>query len=204
MPDRIKRRPDELADQLRQAAAAATAAGAAWPAGAPTPAALNATATAIDNAIKAIDIALATAANERQTRDAGVDAGTDQMEKVDGFTDGLYGPDGPEKLNFGLPPKVPGGALGAPPKLTDLRLGDGQLPASIFADCETVDGNSSYEWEWYSDGNLTQRVGNTVTTASEFTINGLATGSRYWVRVRAIRGGQYGQWSDPDSRVANV
>ncbi len=78
-----------------------------------------------------------------------------------------------------------------------------QFPASLACDYETVEG-SSYEWEWYASALLTTLLGKITTTSSEHVITGLDTGTRYWVRVRAVRGGQYGMWSDPDSRVANV
>lgn len=204
MADRIKKRPDELRDQLLQAAAAITALGPGWPAGAPSAGSVTTAANAIGASITAIDGFVNSAAARRQQRDTEVATGQDIMKTIDGFTTGLYGADGAQKGNFGLAPIVqPGGPLGAPAKITDLRLSDGQLPASLFCDCESIDG-SSYEWEWYSDAGLTMRVGNVTTTPSELTINGLTTGTRYWVRVRAIRGGQFGQWSDADSRVANV
>jgi len=202
--DRIKRRPDELRDQLLQAAAAITALGPGWPAGAPTAASVTAEANAIDASITAIEGFDNSAAARRQQRNGEVTTSRGTMGLIDGFTTGLYGADGAEKANFGLPPIIqPGPPLGPPEKITDLKLADGQLPASFFCDCETIEG-SSYEWEWYSDAALTVRVGNVTTTPSELTINGLTTGTRYWVRVRAIRGGQTGMWSDPDSRVANV
>ncbi|MEX2244187.1 MAG: hypothetical protein WD716_10120 [Fimbriimonadaceae bacterium] len=202
--NRIKKRPDELRDQLLQAAAAITAAGLAWPSGAPTDVQVTAEANAIGASIIAIDGFVNSASTRRQQRETEMATGTDTMGLIDGFTTGLYGADGAEKANFGLPPIIlPGPPLGPPDQITDLKLADGQLPASIFADCESIAG-ASYEWEWYSDAALTTRVGNTTTTPSELVINGLTTGTRYWVRARAIRGGQTGMWSDPDSRVANV
>lgn len=200
---RIKKKPEELRDQLLQAAAGITAAGVAWPAGAPTAAAVTAQANAIGASITAIDGFNNSAKTRIQQRNGEMATGTATMKLVDGYTTGLYGPQGAQKANFGLTPLVPGPALPVPPKISNLKLTDGQFPASIACDCETVDG-ASYEWEWYASALLTTRLGGITTTRSEHVITDLDTGTRYWVRVRAVRGGQYGMWSDPDSRVANV
>ncbi len=200
---RIKRKPDELRDQLLQAAAGITAAGATWPAGAPTAAAVTTQANNIGASITAIEGFNNSAKARIQQRGTEVATGTSTMKLIDGYTTGLYGPQGAQKANFGLTPLVPGPALPVPAKISKLTIADGQFPASLFCDCETISG-ASYEWEWYASALLTTRLGGITTTSSEHIITGLDTGTRYWVRVRAVRGGQYGMWSDPDSRVANV
>lgn len=40
--------------------------------------------------------------------------------------------------------------------------------------------------------------------ASEFTATGLTAGQQYWFRIRAVRGGSNGPWSDPATRIANI
>lgn len=197
---RIKTRPDELRDQLNTASAAATAAGLAWPGTAPTPAAITAAATAINASLTSIAASEGTLATQRQTRDTNVASGTTIMQAVDEATDFLYGPDGAEKVNFALPPK---GSGSLPPlvKLTDIRVSDGIPSKSIFFDWEAIQG-ASYEVGWFTDSALTQQVGTAVSTQSEYTITGLTTGTQYWMRVRPSRGGQFGPWSDPATRVA--
>lgn len=197
---RIKTRPDELRDQLNTAAAAATAAGLAWPATAPTPAAITAAADAIATDLTDIAAAEGALATLRQTRDTDVATGTSVMQDVDEATDFLYGPDGAEKVNFGLPPK---GSGSLPPlvKLTDIKVSDGIPAKSIFFDWEAIQG-AQYEVGWFTDAALTQQVGTAVSTQSEYTISGLTTGTQYWMRVRPSRGGQFGPWSDPATRVA--
>ena len=39
---------------------------------------------------------------------------------------------------------------------------------------------------------------------SEMEIQGLERGKQYGFRVRAVRGGQEGHWSDQATRVANI
>ena len=105
---RIPTKPNDLRDQMLQAA---TGIGgeANWPPTAPTQADVNTEAGNIHAAIGAVDslkAQLAQArANLRNLRDQGVDT----MKRIDEVTDGLYGADGPQKNNYGLPPKKTGG-----------------------------------------------------------------------------------------------
>jgi len=197
---RIKKRPDELRDQLNTAAAAITAAGPAWPMGAPTAANVTAAATALNTSLTSIATAEANLATLRQTRNTNVTAGQDLMDRVDAATDLLYTPSGAQKLNFGLSPKGQGSQPGIV-KLTDLKTFDGVPPHSIRFDWESIEG-STYEVKWFTDSALTLLVGSAVSTQSEFTISGLTAGTQYWMVVRPVRGGEYGPWSDPATRIA--
>jgi len=204
MAERIKRRPDQLRDQLATAEAGIIAAGAAWPANAPTAAQ---TATAKGNIGTRITNATTIGASLKVAQKATLtarDEGFDVMKKIDETTDSLYGPDGPEKANFGLTPK--GGTGGGPAplvKLTDIRIFDGPTPGSFKFDWETIEG-ATYEVKWYSNATMTQLVGSATATASEYLISGLTPGQQYWMIVRAVRASTQGPWSDPATRVANV
>ena len=203
--DRIKKRPDELRDQLLQAAAAIAdfiAGGGIWPANAPTEAECTAAANAIDTNITNINNFESGMAAERQSRDGNVDSGQDTVRGVDEATDSLFTPAGAEKVAFGLPPK---GATPIQPlaKLTDIKTFDGLLAGSIRFDWENIQG-ATFEVKWFTDSALTQLVGSAVSTQSEMEISGLTPGVQYWMIVRPVRGGQFGPWSDPATRVANV
>jgi hypothetical protein len=202
MAERIQRRPDALRDQLNQASAAATAAGLAWPATAPTPAAITAAADAIDTNLTNIDGFVASLATERQSRDTNVAAGMDIMRTVDEVTDVLYGPAGAEKVGFGLTPKG-SGTIDPLAKLVEIRTFDGNESHSIRFDWENIEG-STYEVQWSLASDFATLVGTAVSTPSEYTISGLTAGTQYWMRVRPVRGGQNGPWSDPATRVAPV
>ena len=198
--DRIKRRPDELRDQLNTAAAAITAAGPTWPASAPTALAVTTAATNINTDLTNIAVTEGTLATQRQTRDAHCVTGTTLMKAIDEATDLLYGPSGAQKTNFGLPPK--GDGTQEPlHKLIKIKVLDGTPAHSIFFDWENIDG-ATYEVKWATDPGLTAVVGSAVSTQSEFTITGLTPGTQYWMVVRPARGGQFGPWSDPATRVA--
>ncbi len=133
------------------------------------------------------------------------DQGVDMMKRIDEVTDGLYGPDGAEKNNFGLPPKKSTAGPSEPlDQIVIIKTEDGTSPASIFVDWDTEAGAAAYQVEWYTDSAMTQQIGNAAVSESEYEIAGLIAGQQYWIRVRAIRGSEFGPWSDPATRVANI
>ena len=203
MADRIKRRPDQLRDQLNQGASGITGAGAAWT-GSPTAAQATTAATNIDSANTIEKNAAATLKIARKNLRTARDAGLAVMKKIDETSDSVYGPAAAEKANFGLLPK--GGSGGGPEplhKLIEILTKEGLTSGSIFFDWESIDG-ASYEIKWYSNGTLTQLVGSATSTASEYMISGLTPGQQYWMIVRPVRASEQGPWSDPATRVANV
>ena len=200
MADRIKRKPTELRDQMIQAVAGINGEP-GWPASAPTKAAVQAAETALAAAITDADAKEAAWKVANQTRQTNVDACFALMQRIDQVTDGLYGPSGAQKANFGLTPK--GAPIPPLHKLVDIKILDGILPGSIKLDWENITG-ASYEVEWFTDSALTQKVGSATATSSEFTATALTPGTQYWMHVRPHRGGQTAEWSDPATRVAPV
>lgn len=200
---RIPTKPTELRDQMLQAAAG-IGGEANWPPTAPTQADVNTQAGNISTAITNVDSLMAQLSQARATLRTLRDQGVDTMKRIDEVTDGLYGAGGPQKNNFGLPPKQTGGVSVPLDQVVITKTADGTSPASIFVDWDQEEGAAAYQIEWYSDSALTQQIGNAAVSESEYEIAGLTAGQQYWVRVRAIRGNEFGAWSDPATRVANV
>ena len=201
---RIPTKPNELRDQLTQAA---TGIGgeANWPATAPILPEVSILVVEISSVITQVDGLKAQLAQARAVLRATRDQGVDMMKRIDEVTDGLYGPDGAEKNNFGLTPKKTTHGGSEPlDQIVILKTEDGTSPASIFVDWDTEAGAAAYQVEWYTDSAMTQQIGNAAVSESEYEIAGLTAGQQYWIRVRAIRGGEYGPWSDPATRVANI
>ncbi|MBN2210976.1 MAG: fibronectin type III domain-containing protein [Sedimentisphaerales bacterium] len=201
---RIPTKPAELRDQMMQAATA-IGAEANWPATAPTQLEVGNLAGNLYNSITEVDNLKAQLAQARATLRTQRDEGVEMMQRVDAVTDGLYGPDGAQKNNFGLPPKktTPGASEPLGQVIITL-VADGTAPASIFLDWDTDAGAAAYQVEWYTDAALTQQVGNAAVSESEYEIAGLTAAQQYWMRVRGVRGSEYGPWSDPATRVANI
>lgn len=201
MAERIKRKPAELRDQLSEAIAGIDGEG-AWPgAPAPTKGVVTSAQATLAAAIIAADAAEAAWKIANQTRQTAVDAGFAIMQRVDQVTDGLYGPSGAQKSNFGLVPK--GAAIAGLHKLATIVVQDGLISGSLRFDWESIEG-ATYEVQWFSDSGLTTMIGSATTTASEYMISGLTPGTQYWMHVRPHRGGQTAPWSDPATRVAPV
>jgi len=200
---KIPTKPNELHDQMMQAA---TGIGgeANWPPTAPTQADVNTLVGTITAAITQVDDLKAQLSQARANLRAQRDQGVDTMKRIDKVTDGLYGADGPEKNNFGLPPKKTRGESEPLDQVVITKTEDGTSPASIFVDWNQEEGAAAYQVEWYTDSALTQQVGNAAVSESEYEIAGLEAKQQYWIRVRAIRGSEFGPWSDPATRVANV
>ncbi len=200
---RIPTKPNELRDQMMQAA---TGIGneTNWPPTAPTQVDVSTQMAAIHTAITQVDDLKAQLAQARANLRTQRDQGVDTMKRIDEVTDGLYGPDGPEKNNFGLPPKKLRGQSVPLDQVIITKIEDGTSPASIFVDWGQEEGAAAYQVEWYTDSALTQQIGNAAVSESEYEIAGLTAGQQYWIRVRAIRGNEAGQWSDPATSIANV
>ena len=205
MAERISRKPDELAKQCTLAHAA-IGGEPNWPDPPAAPIAMTLLTRSQNimtesSVINALDAQLRTA---RQRLKGFVEDAHDDMVKVDQATDLLYGADGAQKINFGLPPKkTTDTATGEPDQVVIRTTADGSHPASIWVDWEYQTG-AVYEVQWFTDATLAQMVGSATVTSSEMEVQGLEAGTQYWFRVRAVRGGNAGPWSDQATRVANI
>jgi len=200
---RIPTKPNDVRDQLAQAA---TGIGgeANWPVVAPTQAAVTTLATDIHTAIGNVDTLKAQLSQARATLRDIRDQGVDTMKRVDQVTDGLYGPDGPQKNNFGLPPKKIGGEAAPLEQVVITKVEDGTSPASIYVDWDSEEGAVAYQIEWFMNQATGTPIGNAAVSESEYEITGLMSRQQYWIHVRAVRGNEFGPWSDPATRVANL
>ena len=201
---RIPTKPTEVRDQLGKASKG-IAGEPNWPTTAPNQVKVDAIQAslilAIDN-VTALEAQLAIARTELHFRR---DAGVTIMKNIDNVTDGLYGPEGDEKKNFGLPPKKSThGEMHHLGRVVITKIQDGVAPASIYIDWDTEEGAGAYQIEWYTDPAMTQQVGSATATQSQLEIGGLTPGQQYWIQVRAVRGNEHGQWSDVASRLANL
>jgi hypothetical protein len=176
-----------------------------WPTTAPTLPVVETAADNINASITQIDDLNSQLSQARATLHEKVDTGGDLMKRIDEVTDGLYGSEAAEKNNFGLPPKKSTHGTQVPlGQVVITKIEDGVAPASIFVDWDNDAAASAYQVEWFTDSAMTAQVGNAAVSASEHEIQGLVQGTQYWIRVRSVRGNEYGQWSDVATRVANL
>ena len=85
----------------------------------------------------------------------------------------------------------------------NLKLTDGNASGEFYACCDSVVGAKSYVFEYTLDPLLNESAWTShTTTKSEFIINGLIPGKKYWVRVIAIGSNDQRTVSAPVSRYA--
>lgn len=176
-----------------------------WPTTAPPAAEVNQATAVIALSITQVEDLKAQLAQARADLHTRVATGVDLMKKIDEVTDGLYGSDSTLKENFGLPPKKSSHGASIPlGQVLITKIKDGVAPASIYVDWDPDAGATAYQIEWYTDSAMAQQIGSAAVSASEHEIQGLVHGLQYWIHVRSVRGNEYGQWSDPATRVANL
>ena len=95
---------------------------------------------------------------------------------------------------------TPIGQLTQPQNLVIL-VGDND--GELDPDWDSVKGTKTYEVQSSHDPiTPTSWTGAAMVTKSKATVSGLATGTKYWFRVRAIGSAGPGPWSDPATKVA--
>lgn len=201
---RIATKPNDLRDQLMQAASGISGEP-SWPLTAPTQAEANALIAGLFAGITLVNDLKSQLSQARADLHTKTDDGREIMKRIDEVTDGLYGSDNAKKNDYGLPPKKSTHGVQVPlEQVVITKVEDGTSPASIFIDFDSDAGASAYKVEWFSDSAMTAMVGSAAVSSSEYEIAGLTIGQQYWIRVRSIRGQEYGTWSDPATRVANL
>ena len=87
-------------------------------------------------------------------------------------------------------------------QLLNVALAEGPAPGSVNATCNPDPNASTYEWQTTAGDAVNGPYATfRQTTAAKVTITGLPSGSRVWVRVRAIGTKGEGPWSDPATRI---
>lgn len=200
---RISRNWDELATQLTLAVQGINGEP-AWPGSAPS----NVEVQAASASIRDLTYQIIGAENDlqilRSRLSMAMDDGTRIMRMVDFTSHGLYAQGDPKLVAFGMRPidRIRN-SPGPTPKIERLALADGAGSGAISGRWKPV-SRANYEVQWYADQELETLIGAMVATKSEAQIPALAPGLQIWLRVRALRGGRYGEWSDVATRIANV
>ena len=168
----------------------------------PTLAALQAAITAATTAGTAVDDAEQALKALRTVRDTKLDALVAALNQEASTVEGATAFDETKILNAGFDvagAKVPVGDLPAP---QDLRANAGDNDGELDAQCDPLNGASSYEWQTTGNPNdAASWVSRATTTRSSTTIAGLPSGARCWARVRGIGAAGPGAWSDPAAKM---
>ncbi|HXI22415.1 MAG TPA: fibronectin type III domain-containing protein [Pyrinomonadaceae bacterium] len=162
--------------------------------------------TALINAAesKASEVDATTQLRKTQTTELG--ALEDQLDAVmaqlASYVDSVSAGDEAKIQSAGLDTRAAASTTTEPPAVPsalDVTVGDrdGELDASW----DTVAGAKSYIIELSEDQpNAWRHSG--VSTKSKYTLSGLVSGKRYWIRVAAINSVGQSGWSDPATKIA--
>ena len=151
----------------------------------------------------AYEAAKVTLANLKQQRDDAGDGVRKEMTAlanvVTAKTKGAAAP----MLATGIPLAGDATTTTTPPaKVVNFELTAGDNDGSVDGQHDPVLYAASYEAEYTTvDPVNGPWLKGPISTASSFTISGLTSGQRVWVRVRAIGAQGEGPWSDPATKI---
>jgi hypothetical protein len=163
---------------------------------------ISAVLTAIEN--KANEADATTQLRKTQTTELGAleDQLDTLMTQLVSFIDSVAGGDEAKILSAGLDTRAtPTTTTEPPPAPSALNVTVGDRDGELDLSWDTVPGAKSYVVETSEDQpNAWKHSG--VATRSKFTLSGLESGKRYWVRVSAINSVGQSGWSDPATKIA--
>ncbi len=152
--------------------------------------------------ITAQETAKATAEGATITRDAELAALKRLLSQLASYVENASGGDAAKIESSGMSVRAPSTPpVGPMPQVMDLVLTAGDFEGTLDAMWHPVRGAKSFEIQISPDppGTWTQKMASGKSSA---TIQGLTSGAKTWVRVRAVGAdNQPGPWSDPAVKV---
>ena len=147
------------------------------------------------NKSAAADLAVQQAITERNTAIEALVAG---LNAEAAYVESISGGDTAKIQSAGMEVRAEASPVGLVDQPEDLATTAGDSEGEIDLSWDKVRGASSYEIQTSPDPiTATSWTHRTSVTKSSVTLNGLATGSRCWFRVRAVGSAGPGAWSDP-------
>ncbi len=125
------------------------------------------------------------------------------MGQITAHVDSVAGGDESKILSAGLDTRAAATSTTEPPPPSALDTTIGDREGELDASWDTVAGAKSYVIETSEDPPQPaawKHAG--VSTKSRFTIKGLPSGKRCWIRVAAINSAGQSGWSDPATKIA--
>jgi len=136
---------------------------------------------------------------ERADAFAASDAATTQLA---GFVEAASGGDAAKIESAGMSVRAPKTPPAVPAQVLDLALTAGDFPGTLDVAFDPQAGAKSYEVQTSPDPMTeTSWVFKMSLAKSSGTIPGLTSGSKVWVRARAVGAKGAGPWSDPAVKV---
>ncbi len=143
----------------------------------------------------------ATAQASTATRDTNVAGLKALLSQEADYVQNASGGDAAKIESSGMSVRAPSTPpVGPMPQVMDLVLTAGDFEGTLDAMWDRVHGAMSYEVQVSPDppGAFAPKM---TSTKSSATIEGLTSGAKRWVRVRAVGAAGPGRWSDPAYKV---
>ena len=136
-------------------------------------------------------------------RDEAVQALVEALMSLAGYVQSLSGGDAAKIQSAGLAVKGARTRRGTTPDMvTNLSVSASDSAGELDLQWDPVFGAKSYEVQISTDPvAVTNWSAQPTVTKSRTTVSGLTSGTRIWVRVRAINGAGQGAWSDPATKI---
>jgi hypothetical protein len=142
---------------------------------------------------------LTSAMNDRDEAEKAFDAGSAQLAS---YVDNTANGDPVVIGKAGMGVRGAGAPVGVPSQVGDLSLTAGDNDGELDAQWDPANGAKTYEIQTSPDPvTSTSWTGAPTVTKSKAGLLGLPSGTRVWVRVRAVGAGGIGAWSAPTSKI---
>lgn len=169
----------------------------------PALAALTTQKTTTQTKINTYDSMLASLATALADRDVEIANLRSLLTQLGAYVENVSGGDAVKIASAGMGVRSPRTPVGPMPRVLDLLLSEGDHVGFLDAMWKPIYGARSYEVQISADpmseSTWTFKMSSTKSSA---TLTGLTSGSKVWVRVRAIGADPLpGDWSDPAMKV---
>jgi hypothetical protein len=146
--------------------------------------------------------AQATAKQATADKDLAIAAMAGMAMQIVGYVDTTANGDESKILSAGLSVRAGRSPVSAPSQVMNLSLTAGDDDGSLDVHWDAQDKVKSYEVQVSPDPfTTTSFVTKDTVTKSSVTLDSLTSGSKVWVRVRAINSKGKGAWSDPATKI---
>ena len=136
-----------------------------------------------------------TKTSERNDAFNALEAGLTQLA---GYVEAASGGDAAKIQSAGMDVRADAIKVGVPAQVLNLVMSEGDFEGTLDSAWDPVRGGKSYEVQTSPDPMTATSWAFKMTAGkSSTTVTGLASGSKVWVRVRAIGAAGVGPWSDP-------
>ena len=165
----------------------------------PTLAALTTATTTASAGLAGYAAAKTALDNAMNTRDNAMDALRALLNQLAAYVENVTAGDKTKIESAGMSTRAPGASVGPMPQVAHLDVTAGDFEGTLDVAWDSVKGAGSYEIHTSIDPvSGTSWAFKQVANKSSATLEGFTSGSRIWVRVRAVGADNSpGPWSDP-------